>query len=107
MGTWNVAGGYYENINRDNIDWAIDNVAGIMERWGNHPALYALEPLNEPWWSSDLDTLKYFYKAAREEVRKVNPDVIFVFHDGFKGYATYWDDLFPNEDMENVIMDTH
>lgn len=51
MGHWN---GYeYDTINYDNINWALDNVSALMERWGHHPALYALEPVNEPWWNSD------------------------------------------------------
>ena len=39
----------YDEINYDNIEWALDNVSALMQRWGNHPALYALETLNEPW----------------------------------------------------------
>lgn len=54
-----------------------------MEKWGNHPALYAFEPVNEPWEKSDFGLLKYFYQQAREIIRKVNPNVIFTFHDGF------------------------
>jgi len=77
-----------------------------MARWGNHEALYALEPMNEPWWSSDLNVLKYFYKACREEVRSVNPDVLFVFESAFHDDST-WNDLFPDQDMDNVVMDTH
>jgi glucan 1,3-beta-glucosidase len=56
MGTYN---GYsYEWINQDNIEWALQNVRNLMAKWGNHPALYALEPVNEPWEHSDLPTLK-------------------------------------------------
>jgi len=69
--------------------------------------MYALEPVNEPWWSSDLSVLKYFYKMAREEVRKYNPDVLFVFHDAFHSDGDTWNDLFSDYDMENVVMDTH
>ena len=110
MGTWNDNdgnGGYYEDYNIDNINWAITNVALIMQRWGNHEAMYALEPLNEPWWSSDLSVLKYFYKAAREEVRKYNNETLFVFHDAFHSDGDTWNDLFSDYDMDNVVMDTH
>ena len=81
MGHWNGWG--YDSIDQSHIQWAIDNVTALMNKWGNHPALYALEPVNEPWWSSDIPTLKNFYRACRDEVRKVNPDVLFVFHDSF------------------------
>ena len=59
MGTWN---GTEYDINQDNIDWALDNVRVLMEKYGHHPAVYAFEPVNEPWWNSDLVTLKNFYR---------------------------------------------
>lgn len=85
MGPWN--GSSYDYIDESHIQWALDNVTALMAKWGNHPALYALEPVNEPWWSSDLDVLKDFYRKARDEVRKVNSDVLFVFHDSFHSDA--------------------
>jgi hypothetical protein len=51
--------------------------------WGKHPAVYALEPANEPWWNSDLPTLKDFYRSVRQVIREINPDVLFVFHESF------------------------
>jgi glucan 1,3-beta-glucosidase len=105
MGPWNGWG--YDYIDSDNIQWAVDNVTALMAKWGNHPAFYALEPVNEPWWSSDIPTLKQFYRDTREEVRKVNPNALFVFHDSFITDAGTWNDLFADDDMENVVMDTH
>ena len=105
MGEWN---GYeYVSINYDNINWGINNVIALMERWGSHPALYALEPVNEPWWSSDEDVLKQYYVDCRNAVRNVNPDTIFVFHDSFIPWSDFWNNLFPDNDMANVIVDTH
>lgn len=78
-----------------------------MGRYGHHPALYAFEPINEPWWASDFDVLKDFYRQARQIIREVNPDVIFTFHDGFAFSSGMWNDLFADDDMENVVMDTH
>jgi len=54
-----------------------------MDKWGHHPAMGALEPVNEPWWNTPLPTLKDFYRKARDIVHGVNPDVLFVFHDSF------------------------
>lgn len=105
MGHWNGWG--YDNINDENIAWGVDNVKQIMERWGNHPAMYALEPVNEPWWASDMDTLKDYYRRSRAVVRASNPDVLFVFHDAFTPGDWLWNDLFEDDDMENVVMDTH
>ena len=105
MGHFN--GGGYDIINIENINWALDNVRNQMKRWGNHPAVHALEPVNEPWWFSDIPVLKGFYRAARNIVRSINPDVLFVFHDAFISDANTWNDTFPDDDMENVVLDTH
>ena len=78
-----------------------------MSMWGHHPAVYALEPVNEPWWNSDLPTLKEFYRQCREAVREVNENVLFVFHESFRRDAAVWNDLFPDDDMKNVVLDTH
>lgn len=37
----------------------------------------------------------------------MNPDTLFVFHDAFHSDGDTWNDLFPDQDMENVVMDTH
>jgi len=78
-----------------------------MLKWGNHPAVYALEPVNEPWYSSDSQTIKNFYRKVREVIREINPNVIFVFHDAFKTSANEWNDLFSDDDIENVVLDAH
>jgi len=105
MGTYN--GKIYETINLDNIEWALQNVRNLMAKWGNHPALYALEPVNEPWEHSDLPTLKQFYRDCRAAIREVNDEVIFVFHDAFISSHWVWNDLFEDDDIENTVMDTH
>jgi glucan 1,3-beta-glucosidase len=83
QGSYNSLTLTYDIINWSNIIWGIDNVRNLMLMWGNHPAVYALEPVNEPWWNSDLPTLKTFYRQVRNTIREVNPNVKFVFHDAF------------------------
>jgi glucan 1,3-beta-glucosidase len=107
LGTYNPETRAYDNINQEHIQWAVDNVTNLMKLYGDHPAFYALEPANEPWEYSDIDALKDYYRRCREEVRKVNPDVLFVFHDAFWSNASAWNDLFADDDMENVVLDTH
>jgi len=102
MTTWS-----YPTRNDANIQWSLDVVEDIMKRWGQHPAMYALEPVNEPWWNTPTDWLKDFYRSARELVRGYNPDTLFVFHDAFNPSADVWNDLFLDSDMQNVVMDTH
>ena len=107
MGDWNLEEGHYDNINYDNINWAIDTVDGLLDRYGDHPALHSIEPVNEPWWSSDMDVLKGFYRDVRNLMREKQPRLTFVFHDSFHFDANLWNDLFEDDDIENVIMDTH
>lgn len=104
MGEWD---GTSYDVNWDNIEWGVNNVRNLMEKWGQHPGLYAIEPVNEPWWNSDMPTLKHYYRQCRDVVRSYNPDVVFVFHEAFQRQASVWNDLFPDTDMENVVLDTH
>jgi hypothetical protein len=105
MGTYNGSG--YDEIDQDAIDWAVHTVDLIVDRWGSHPAVYAIEPVNEPWFHSDIDTLKSFYRTVRENIRQNAPHLVFVFHDAFHFFGHTWNDLFEDDDMENVVMDTH
>jgi len=107
MGVWNDPEGHYDSINYDNIQWAIDTIDGLLDRWGDKPALHSIEPVNEPWWCSDLDVLKQFYRDVRNLMREKQPRLTFVFHDSFHFDANLWNDLFEDDDIDNVIMDTH
>jgi len=110
MGDYDLPNNEYKNIYFEQdrgVNWALDVVKGLMERYGRHPALYAFEPINEPWWNSDYAVLKGYYRAARNIIRSINPDVIFTFHDGFMYDADMWNDLFEDNDLHNVVMDTH
>ena len=107
MGEWDDPNGQYKSINYDNIEWAKDTVQGLLDTWGSHPALAAIEPVNEPWWCSDLDVLKQFYRDVREMMKEQQPRLKFVFHDAFHFDANVWNDLFDDDDMRNVVLDTH
>ena len=69
MGPWDKSKGEYKEIKKDNIDWALDTVQGLLDEWGKHPALYAIQPVNEPWALSDMDTLFKFYQDARKMIK--------------------------------------
>jgi len=105
MGPWN--GQSYDYIDFESLLWAQDTVMGLVERWGNHPAVYAIEPVNEPWDKSDQWALKLFYRNVRHFMREKAPNLKFVFHDSFWNEPEYWDDLFTDDDRENVVVDNH
>ena len=106
MGPW--GDNRYKRIDLDGIDWAVDTIDGLLEEWGHHPATYAIEPVNEPWWSSDLPLLKGFYRRVHAHMKEKAPHLKFVFHDSFHFGAGDWNDMFDDdEDYSNVVMDTH
>ena len=107
LGYWNVEYQYYENTSWENVDRAVSISTELIKKWGKHSAFAAFEPVNEPWWNSNLDVLKSYYRQVREILRQYSPDAKFVFHNAFDYSAESWNDLFPDEDMDNVVMDHH
>lgn len=49
MGQYDFDSQSYKNINWDNIQWSIDQAEALLKKWGSHPAVFAYEPVNEPW----------------------------------------------------------
>ena len=108
MGQWDNDKGQYKYIDIEGINWAIDTIDGLLKEWGDHPAVYAIEPVNEPWWSSDLALLKGFYRSVHKMMKERAPRLKFVFHDAFHYDADTWNNMFgDDEDYSNVIMDHH
>lgn len=107
MGEWNIETNKYDSINYDNINWSIDNSEKMLLRWGQHPAFYAFEPVNEPWWNSDGEVLFDFYRKVRKLVQKHTPKSYFVFHNMFVYSNDWWNQLFADDDTELVAMDHH
>jgi glucan 1,3-beta-glucosidase len=106
QGLWNISAGHYEHIGFENFQWSLKNSKDLLTRWGNHSAFAAFEPVNEPWWNTDLVILKDFYREARKLTQTYAPQAWFVFHNSFQYWDT-WNDLFPDNDHELVAMDHH
>lgn len=106
LGYWNVSAGHYENTSWENVNRSVSISENLIKRWGNHSAFAAFEPVNEPWWNSNEDVLKEYYRRVRDVLRKYNPNATFVFHNGFN-YSPSWNDMFPDDDMDKVVMDHH
>ena len=70
------------------IDHTLDVLERLAERYRDHPALHAIEALNEPRWDIPTDLLKRFTLAAYERIRRHCPAerVSVVFHDGFRSF---------------------
>ena len=65
MGTWNAEKKRYDRINWDNMNFALKTIDLLLDKWGSHSAVFAIEPVNEPWWRSNIDVLKRFYRQVR------------------------------------------
>lgn len=107
LGPWNPAEGKVDHIDFGHVQWGLDVAEGLLQRWGSHPAFGAFEPVNEPWWNSDLTILKDFYRQVRKMVQRYAPQAYFVFHDSFEYSADVWNDLFRDDDIDKVAMDHH
>ena len=79
----------------------------MLRRWGSHPAFFAFEPVNEPWWNSDLTELKSWYREVRKLVQEHAPQAYFVFHNSFRPDWSDWSDLFAEGDRAMTAVDHH
>ena len=105
IGPYDTDTASYPKIETANIEHQLRVVEKIASQYKDHPAVWGIEPLNEPWQMIPLSTLKSFYWDAYRAVRKKAPRWIFVFHDSFRGYSAAWADFLTN--CPNKAMDTH
>ena len=111
------------------IDFAVDVLEKIARRYAENPALWGIEALNEPANEFVLkmninnygkhypervarsqaiprETLLDFYDRVYQRLRPiVGPEVALVFHDQFE--LDTWDDLLPEGEYDNIVIDTH
>lgn len=113
------------------VEFVLQVLEKLACRYGHHPALFGIEPLNEPvseelWALMDvprryppvdpemakgsapvtLPFLQAFYTDAYHRIRPhLAPDKYVVFHDGF--HLEVWKDFFRDSGMKNVALDTH
>jgi len=50
MGTYDFKTSSYPVIDHDNINHGLSAIKGIVEKYKDHPAVFGLQPLNEPWY---------------------------------------------------------
>lgn len=69
----------------ENIIESLVIIRRLGERYGNHPALYAVEVINEPDWDIPIQLLAGFYNEAYKALRDVCGDrVMVIVSDAFK-----------------------
>jgi glucan 1,3-beta-glucosidase len=90
MGTFDRVTGQYTDINRDNIQHALDVIAIIVDLYADHPMVLGIEPVNEPWQYTPLDELKQFYWDGYLLVKRRAPYWKFIMHDSFRFDVATW-----------------
>ena len=80
-------------------------VENLVMRHKDSPAVWGMEPVNEPWQFIPIDWVKKFYWEGYWLVRRYAPNWTYVIHDSFRGYPAAWWDFMKG--CPNKAMDTH
>jgi glucan 1,3-beta-glucosidase len=89
-----------------NVEETLRILEAFAQKYGNHPALFGIELLNEPSNQIPIEILKDFYQDAYFRIRKhVGPEVSIIFHDSFRAMA--WRNFMKMPEYSNVLIDTH
>lgn len=90
------------------VDHAVEVLGRLAKRYRAHPALHAIEMLNEPRWDVPTDLLKDFYLRGYRAIRKHCPAsrVAVILHDGFRSHREYLG-FMQGPEFRNVMFDIH
>lgn len=91
--------------NPHNITASLTFIEKLADRYGDHPSVIGIEPLNEPHWEVPLDLLVDYYHRAYEIIRERS----------HAGVAVIVSDAFRAEAMSkalrkahlNIVLDVH
>jgi len=102
--------GHYDIASKNYTSWKPENVAftkqilfQLVDTYKRHPAVWGLEPLNEPWEYTPQDKLKDFYYEVYEYMHQHAPHWKFIYHNSFR--ENIWSDFLLN--CSNVALDWH
>lgn len=88
----------------ENLALTIEILDKVALRYKDHPALWAMQVLNEPHWTHEISFIEAFYEDAYQHLRAIlKPETEIVFHDAFR--HTVWKSFLENK--KNVILDLH
>jgi glucan 1,3-beta-glucosidase len=93
---------------REYLEFSVELLGRLAARYAGHPALHAIEVLNEPRWDVPTPLLEDFYARACAAIRAHCPAerVAVVFHDGFRPHLEFRD-FFARHAFANVMFDVH
>jgi len=105
MGTFDPVSATYTDINRDNIQHALDVIHAVVDRHKSHPAILGLQPVNEPWQYTPIEELKQFYWEGYLIVKRSAPYWKYVMHDSFRFDVDIWGGFMDG--CPDRALDTH
>lgn len=89
-----------------NIKETLRVLESFAQKYGDHPALFGIELLNEPRPEVPVEILKQFYQDGYGRIRThAGPEVAVVIHDSFRPLV--WQNFMKEPEFQNVILDTH
>ncbi|KAL3810227.1 hypothetical protein ACHAXA_010375 [Cyclostephanos tholiformis] len=89
------------HLNSENIKLTVKVLGMISERWGENPAVWGIEMLNEPSTIIPRDILTQFYRDGYAAIRQHSPTVHVVMN-SFGGQHESWKDALPEPQYRNV-----
>ena len=105
VGPFDLETASYPTTDTANLNRSVEVIRRMVAKHKDNPAVWGLEPLNEPWQFIPLEPLKQYYWDAYWLVREGAPKWRYVIHDSFRGYPAAWWDFLKGCPMK--AMDTH
>ena len=104
-GTFDRESTNYTSYNAENVNHTLEVISEVVDRHKHHPAVYGLEPVNEPWQYTPIDKLKRFYWEGYKIVKTNAPSWKYIIHDSFRLDAKLWSGFMSG--CPDRAMDTH
>lgn len=99
---------YYKRINNENIQYSLNVIDLILNKYKDYEGIWGLSPINEPWEYTPIDELKNFYKKVYDKViNKWTKEKVLILHDSFRGDLWQSCDFLDNPLEIDVYLDTH
>ncbi|MCX7945998.1 MAG: glycoside hydrolase family 5 protein [Hydrogenophilus sp.] len=92
---------------KEYIDFSVELLGRLAERYRSEQALWGIEVLNEPRWDVPTAVLKDYYERAYHAIRAhLGKERVVMFHDGFRDWREYVGFMQPPA-FEGVWFDVH
>ena len=110
FGKWSSEDGLYTSISYNNLNFTINTLNVIAEKYKNEKTVMGIEILNEPWEKIPINDLHEFYLEAYDIIRNVREDYFVLFHDSFRLDLKHWKTFaykLQKYDNLKIAIDTH